>query len=48
MGRPIMQEDIEFIKTLNFNNIMTFYKYTFIVISIGYINYLYFQLNHVS
>ena len=41
MGRPIMQEDIEFIKTLNFKNIMKFYKYTFIVISIGYIIWIY-------
>ena len=42
-----MQEDIEFIKTLNFKNIIQYTKYIAIISSIGF-TYLYFQLNHVS
>jgi len=30
MGRPITQEDVDFIQTLNIKNIMEIYKYTFI------------------
>ena len=41
MGRPITQEDLDIIKTLNIKNIIKFYKYTFIIISIGYIYIIY-------
>ena len=39
MGRPITQEDIELIQTINFRNCIKFYKNCFYFIFVGYILY---------
>lgn len=39
MGRPITQEDLDMIETLNFNNIIQGYKYIFILGSISYLSF---------
>ena len=48
MGAPITQEDLELMQTINIKNVIQFYKYLSIVFGIGYIYYLYFQLNQDS
>ena len=37
MGRPITEEDIEFIEGLNINNVFHFYKIITVIGSLGYI-----------
>ena len=39
MGRPITEEDIEFIEGLNINNVFHFYKIITIICSLGYTYY---------
>ena len=39
MGRPITEEDIEFIEGLNINSVFHFYKIITIIGSLGYTYY---------
>ena len=48
MGTPIIQEDLDLMQTINIKNVTHFYKYFAITSGIGFIYYLYFQLNQDS